>query len=295
MKILVVENEIYLAQSIALKLEDAGFVCERAVTTKEALEFEDVDILLLSTSFSDYGFFELIKKHKDRVVILMVSYINADTVTKPMDAGALDYVLKPFMIEELIRKINHFCSYRKLTSENSSLQRYINSSFSDLECEEQAFDVKLPLLIKTNHQRCADSYAFHYAKHKKSSITFQSLAKSQAIPSAPKGSMLYLSGFETLKKSEKRALLDSTKKLSIIISTTDLNEDIDLGSFETTSIIYKGASVKDGELISIEDYVKLAILSNQGNYSDTELSRRLGISRKSLWEKRKKYGFYKNQ
>ena len=37
------------------------------------------------------------------------------------------------------------------------------------------------------------------------------------------------------------------------------------------------------------------VLSFQDKYPDTELSKRLGISRKSLWEKRKKFGIEKNK
>ena len=37
MKILIVENEIYLAQSIATKLTEVGYSCEIAATTKDAM------------------------------------------------------------------------------------------------------------------------------------------------------------------------------------------------------------------------------------------------------------------
>ena len=40
-------------------------------------------------------------------------------------------------------------------------------------------------------------------------------------------------------------------------------------------------------ILTINDYVKMMVTSFQDKYPDTELSRRLGISRKSLWEKRK--------
>ena len=48
-------------------------------------------------------------------------------------------------------------------------------------------------------------------------------------------------------------------------------------------------------LLTINDYVKLMVVTFQNKYPDTELSRRLGISRKSLWEKRKKFGIEKNR
>ena len=48
-------------------------------------------------------------------------------------------------------------------------------------------------------------------------------------------------------------------------------------------------------VIPIEDYIKQIIINFQGQLPDTELSKRLGISRKSLWEKRKKYGIQKRK
>ena len=48
-------------------------------------------------------------------------------------------------------------------------------------------------------------------------------------------------------------------------------------------------------IMTINDYVKMMVLSYQSKYPDTELSKKLGISRKSLWEKRKKLGIEKKR
>ena len=42
--------------------------------------------------------------------------------------------------------------------------------------------------------------------------------------------------------------------------------------------------------LSMEDYFQQFVLENQGHMSETELAQRLGISRKSLWERRQKLG-----
>ncbi len=43
-------------------------------------------------------------------------------------------------------------------------------------------------------------------------------------------------------------------------------------------------------LLTVDDYLREMILAHGGRMSDLELARRLGLSRKSLWERRKKYG-----
>ena len=49
------------------------------------------------------------------------------------------------------------------------------------------------------------------------------------------------------------------------------------------------------QIMSINDYVKLMVTTYQNKYPDTELSKKLGISRKSLWEKRKKLDIEKKK
>jgi biotin operon repressor len=53
--------------------------------------------------------------------------------------------------------------------------------------------------------------------------------------------------------------------------------------------------VMSNNIMTINDYVKMMVLSYQSKYPDTELSKKLGISRKSLWEKRKKLGIEKKK
>jgi DNA-binding NtrC family response regulator len=45
-----------------------------------------------------------------------------------------------------------------------------------------------------------------------------------------------------------------------------------------------------GKALSMEDYFQQFVLENEGSMNETELARQLGISRKSLWEKRQKLG-----
>jgi hypothetical protein len=52
---------------------------------------------------------------------------------------------------------------------------------------------------------------------------------------------------------------------------------------------------EQGDILPIEDYVRYIVLNYQHKFPDTELSKKLGISRKSLWEKRKKYGIIKKK
>ena len=47
--------------------------------------------------------------------------------------------------------------------------------------------------------------------------------------------------------------------------------------------------------MALDEYIKFCINTYQDNYSDVELANMLGISRKSLWEKRRKYEITKRR
>ena len=51
----------------------------------------------------------------------------------------------------------------------------------------------------------------------------------------------------------------------------------------------------NNEILTIDEYVRYIIVTYQNMLPDTDLSKKLGISRKSLWEKRKKYGLTKKK
>ena len=47
--------------------------------------------------------------------------------------------------------------------------------------------------------------------------------------------------------------------------------------------------------MSLEDYFQYFVLSHQEQMSETELAKQLGISRKSLWERRNRLGIPKRK
>ncbi len=295
MKILIIENEIYLAQSIATKLSELGHICEMCTSTKDAIKSNNYDVVLLSTNINGQDFNPLIDTFKKSIIILMVSYISNDTVSKPLSSGAKDYILKPFMIEELIRKINHYQDYEKLKKKNEAYDKYLTHSFSTVTTEHNYNNIELPLFISSSYQKHADSFAFEYAKEKNLPLHFITLSDPKAmseIESITGNSVIYIIDLQTLKKVDRKALYTLIENKKVIISSTDKIED---EGFEVLEIKSENNIFDQGEILPIEDYVKFIVLNYQHKFPDTELSKKLGISRKSLWEKRKKYDIVKKK
>ena len=296
MRVLIVENEIYLAQSIATKLSEIGYTCEIAASIKDALKDKNFDVVLLSTNINGQDFHPVISSFKDKIIILLVSYISQDTVSEPLKRGANDYILKPFMIEELIRKMKHFIHHEKLKKENLAYKAYIEHSFKGLTIENISIKEPLPLFIKTNYQKYADAYAFTFANMLQESFKFYALSDKGAlsqIKSEKSSQLLYIVDYQTLKKSEKLQFLEIIEDKRAIISSTDnIEEEIPYKVLELKS---DNKIFDRNDILTIDEYVKYIIINYQHKFPDTTLSKKLGISRKSLWEKRKKYEIFKKK
>jgi DNA-binding NtrC family response regulator len=293
MKIVIIENEVYLAQSIAAKLMEKNFEVELFSSVKEANERE-ADVYLLSANLQGQSINSLIEKHKDKIIILMVNYINNDTVSEPIKLGAKDYIVKPFMIEELLRKIEHFREFQALKKENLLCQDYIQNIFSNIEYDYDISKLKTPCIIITNYLRLADKMVFDYAYNNKLSLTMLSAKEKgykDAITKQTANSLLYFSDFDRLKKKDQDEVLELLKPYKFIIATNSAIES----DYETVTLESNDKLYHQNEVLTIDDYVKFIINTFQHQFPDTELSKKLGISRKSLWEKRKKYGLYKKK
>lgn len=113
MKILIVEDEQQLLESISGYLRKQGFICEEADTLLKAedkLSLYQYNILILDITLPDGNGLDLIKmlrKSNPDTGILIVSAKNSlDDKLTGLDLGADDYMTKPFHLSELNSRIN---------------------------------------------------------------------------------------------------------------------------------------------------------------------------------------------
>lgn len=295
MNILIVENEAYLAQSIANKLTSLGHNCEILTKIKDILNTSKKDAILLSTSIFGEEIYEIIKKFKSSIIILLIPYISNDTVSRPIKAGVNDYIQKPFMVEELIRKINHFEEFNKLKIINNSFMKYFEKSFASVKIPEFNFEsLKFPLFIETNSKKMADKFVYEYSKWVKKSVKTIFLDEIDVLEKLENESFnvpIYLLNAHLFKNRSKLFKLVENKQ--VIINGLNIENE---GNFETLTLITdEKPNLSKGEILTIDEYFAYIIKENQDVFSDTDLAKKLGISRKSLWEKRKKYGIQKQK
>lgn len=112
MKILIIEDEQALAESIEYYLTDEGYVCEMAFDFNSAsfkISTYDYDCVIVDINLPDGNGFNIIrqlKKSRAPSGIIIISARNSidDRITG-LDIGADDYLVKPFNLSELNSRI----------------------------------------------------------------------------------------------------------------------------------------------------------------------------------------------
>ncbi|CAG7588071.1 response regulator transcription factor [Peptoniphilus senegalensis] len=112
MKILVVEDEKKLLESIREGLEHSGYVVDTALDGEEGsfMAFtNDYDLIILDINLPKKDGFEILREIREENsqvnIIMLTALSDVDDRVKGFDLGANDYVLKPFHFEELKARI----------------------------------------------------------------------------------------------------------------------------------------------------------------------------------------------
>ncbi|MCL6523680.1 MAG: response regulator transcription factor [Thermoflavifilum sp.] len=112
MKILIVEDEIALQQSMLQYLSAAGFHCDHATHFREALQKldeKDYDAVVLDIMLPDGDgllLLKILKEDKKQEGVLVVSARGeVDDRIRGLKAGADDYLAKPFHMAELAARL----------------------------------------------------------------------------------------------------------------------------------------------------------------------------------------------
>ena len=112
MRILVVEDDRLLNNTLCYNLDAAGYVVDSALTKSAASDFltrQDYDLIVLDVNLPDGNGFELCKlikpQHPDTIVIFLTANDQESDQIRGYEVGAVDYITKPFVIGALQRKI----------------------------------------------------------------------------------------------------------------------------------------------------------------------------------------------
>src|SRR5215212_11956464 len=112
MRILIIEDERKISANIKRALEEEGYAVDAAYTGREGLDWAmsaHYDVILLDILLPEMDGIAVCKELRvldNRTPILMLTARDrVENRVKGLDAGADDYLVKPFVLEELLARI----------------------------------------------------------------------------------------------------------------------------------------------------------------------------------------------
>ena len=140
MKLLVVEDDHLLNNTLCYNLSAVGYTVDAAVTKKAAVSFcevQDYDLIVLDVNLPDGNGFDLCEKIKERrpdtaVIFLTANDMESDQL-KGFELGADDYVTKPFPISVFRKKVSALLArIQKQTGGDCYTDGTLSVNFSEL-------------------------------------------------------------------------------------------------------------------------------------------------------------------
>ena len=112
MRLLLVEDDVQISNSITSLLKDRGFAVDQAFTKAEGWEkafVEEYDLLIVDWMLPDGNGVDLISDLREEKlsspILMLTARGMVEDVEQGLDSGADDYLTKPFEIRELLARI----------------------------------------------------------------------------------------------------------------------------------------------------------------------------------------------
>ncbi|MEO8471176.1 MAG: response regulator transcription factor [Chryseolinea sp.] len=137
MKILVIEDERILAESIGSHLGKEGFIVEVALSYDDATEkinLYSYDCVVVDINLPDgtgFDIVEMLKKIKSASGIIIISARDAlEDRIKSLEIGSDDYLTKPFHLSELNARVKALLRRRQFGGSNDILYNEIRINYN---------------------------------------------------------------------------------------------------------------------------------------------------------------------
>ena len=135
--ILIIDDEKSLLDLLSLVLKKEGYrvkTCLAPTKVFDILEKEELDLLICDIKLPQISGMEVlryVRENKPEVPVIMITaYGSLKQAVEALKAGAIDYILKPFDVEELKIIIAQELEKRRLKEENTLLKRNLKEKYS---------------------------------------------------------------------------------------------------------------------------------------------------------------------
>ncbi len=135
--ILVAEDQDSARESLVELLKAEGYEVHDAsdgTTAISLIDKLDLDLVLTDLMMPGANGIAVMKHARDvspqTLVMIMSAHATVETAIEAIRLGAQDYLLKPLLFAEVLRKVRQLMEHRKLAWENQLLRREVNDHFS---------------------------------------------------------------------------------------------------------------------------------------------------------------------
>jgi len=139
-KILVAEDDAMVRDVIVKFLTDEGYsviVANDGLAAIRYLRLEDIKLVLTDLRMPGADGMEVLrtalKINPKIAVVLVTAYGTLDTALEAMKEGAYDYIVKPFVMQQLLLVVRNAFNLANLIEENEELSRQLKETYRTLE------------------------------------------------------------------------------------------------------------------------------------------------------------------
>jgi len=129
MRVLVVEDERKISSYLKRGLEEQGYAVDTAFTGLEALEYADAapyDMIILDILLPEMDGLTACREMRERgnrtPILMLTARDTVDDRVNGLDAGADDYLVKPFALKELLARLRAMSRRNVEQPKTSTLQ-----------------------------------------------------------------------------------------------------------------------------------------------------------------------------
>ena len=129
-RILIVDDEADIAAILKLHLEDSGYVTAWAGNGQAALQMLKEDgfsLVLMDVKMPGMNGVEVLKRISesglDVAVIMMTAHGSEDLVVECMTSGAVDYISKPFSLDDTLQRVDRAVANRRMLLSKKRLEQ----------------------------------------------------------------------------------------------------------------------------------------------------------------------------
>ncbi|HYA48186.1 MAG TPA: sigma-54 dependent transcriptional regulator [Burkholderiales bacterium] len=135
--VLIIDDEKSLLDLLSVVFKKEGYGVSAALSAAKAFEIidkEDIDLVVTDIKMPETDGMEVLRqvkaRHPDVPVVMVTAYGSITQAVETLKAGALDYVVKPFDVEELKIIVGRGLAERRLRQENVRLKRDLKERYS---------------------------------------------------------------------------------------------------------------------------------------------------------------------